>query len=61
MAHAHWYFDKALDNDKYRAEYVLSEIQKLYIIERTAKEYSAEQRHAYRLDHAQPIMEELIK
>ncbi len=61
MAHARRYFDKALDNDKSRAEYVLSEIQKLYTIERTAKEYSAEQRHAYRLDHAQPIMEELIK
>lgn len=61
MAHARRYFDKALDNDKVRAEHVLSEMQKLYIIERTAKEYAPEQRHAYRLDHAQPIMEELIK
>ncbi|MFM7024078.1 MAG: transposase [Flavobacteriales bacterium] len=61
MAHARRYFDKALKNDKFRAEYVLSEIQKLYAIERTAKEYSPEQRHTYRLDHAQPIMEELIK
>ena len=63
MAHARRYFEKALDNDKSRAEYVLTEMQKLYAIERTAKEngYSHEKRHAYRLNNAQPIMEELIK
>jgi len=63
MAHARRYFDKALDNDKSRAEHALSEIQKLYAFERMAKEngYSHEKRHAYRLENAQPIMEELIK
>jgi transposase len=38
MAHARRYFDQALENDKVRAEYVLHEIQKLYAIERKAKE-----------------------
>ena len=62
MAHARRYFEKALDNDKSRAEHVLTEIQKLYAFERIAKEneYSHEKRHAYRLDNAQPILEELI-
>jgi len=63
MAHARRYFEKALDDDKSRAEHVLTKIQKLYAFERVAKEneYSHEKRHAYRLDNAQPIMEELIK
>ena len=63
MAHARRYFEKALDNDKSRVEHVLTEIKKLYAFERIAKqsEYSSEKRHAYRLDNAQPIMEELIK
>ena len=63
MAHARRYFEKALDNDKPRAEHVLTEIQKLYAFERVAKEngYSNEKRHTYRLDNARPIMEELIK
>lgn len=41
MAHARRYFEKALDNDKKRAEYVLTEIQKLYEIERDLKEIGA--------------------
>jgi transposase len=38
MAHARRYFEKALDNDKSRAEYVLTEMQKLYTIERECRE-----------------------
>lgn len=61
MAHARRYFDKALDNDKSRAEYALTEIQKLYAIERKCKEMTNDERHTYRLDHAQPILEEFVK
>jgi hypothetical protein len=38
MAHARRYFEKAMDNDKARAECFLKEIQLLYAIERNAKE-----------------------
>lgn len=38
MAHARRMFSEAIDNDQARAEYALSEIQKLYIIERIIKE-----------------------
>jgi len=38
MAHARRYFEKALDNDQQRAEYFLKEVQKLYAIERRARE-----------------------
>lgn len=63
MAHARRYFEKALDNDKLRAEYVLTEIQKLYAVERKAREenFTHQERHAFRLDHAQPVMENLVK
>ena len=38
MTHARRYFEKALDNDKQRAEYFLTEVQKLYAIEGQARE-----------------------
>ncbi|WP_108867408.1 IS66 family transposase [Aquimarina aquimarini] len=38
MAHARRYFEKALDNDVFRASYALEQIQRLYAIERKAKE-----------------------
>lgn len=38
MAHARRMFTEAIDNDRPRAEYALSEIQKLYLIERIIKE-----------------------
>lgn len=40
MAHARRYFEKALDNDKARASYVMGQIQQLYAIERKIKERS---------------------
>ena len=61
MAHARRYFEKALDNDRPRAEYLLSEIQKLYAVERTAREqaFSHEQRNALRQENSLPVLKEI--
>ena len=63
MAHARRYFDKALDYDKQGASQVLSLIQKLYAIEREAREQnlSPAQRKELRLDKALPVANELGK
>jgi transposase len=37
MAHARRYFDQALNNDKVRAEFMLTQIQELYAIESQAR------------------------
>lgn len=60
MAHARRYFEKALDSDADRASYALSEIQKLYAIERHARQadLSDEQRYELRQQQAVPILEE---
>ncbi|TSE03695.1 IS66 family transposase [Aquimarina algiphila] len=61
MAHARRYFEKALNEDAFRASYVLEQIQKLYAIERKARkrESSAEQRKRYRKSYAVPILDSL--
>ena len=61
MAHARRYFEKALDSDADRAGYALSEIQKLYAIERHARQadLSDHQRYVLRQEQALPILEEL--
>ena len=61
MAHARRYFDKSLSNDKDRSECVLLKIQKLYEIERQAKEnkLSYDERKELRLDKSLPILNEL--
>lgn len=61
MAHARRYFEHALGNDPKKAEYVLTKIQKLYAIERRAKEmeYSHEQRYYYRKRMAKPVLKKL--
>lgn len=61
MAHARRYFEKALDNDRPRAQYILSEIQKLYAVERTAREnaLSNEERYALRQKQSVPVLQEL--
>ncbi len=58
FAHARRYFEKALDNDKKRAEYVLKQIQLLYDIERNARERDIDfkTRERYRKLYAQPIL-----
>lgn len=61
MAHARRYFEKALDNDRERAQHVLSEIQKLYAIERLAKEEDFELDQLTEIRHREslPILQEL--
>ena len=58
MAHARRYFEKALQNDKKRAEYALLKIQELYSIERKAREREIdfETRKRYRQLYAKPIL-----
>ena len=51
MAHARRKFYEALSNDKVRAEHALTQIGKLYDIERRAKEWSDEQRLALRKEN----------
>ncbi len=60
-AHARRMFDKALSDDRKRAEYAMQEIQKLYLVERKAREQglSPEQRHELRLDESLPILNAL--
>lgn len=60
MAHARRYFEKAIDNDKTRSEYALTVIQKLYDIERKAKEKLVDDkiRFRYRQKYALPILRE---
>ncbi len=63
MAHARRYFDKALDNDKARAQWMLTEMQKLYAIERSAKEkgLTIEQLYDLRQQEAKPILDGMKK
>jgi hypothetical protein len=60
-AHARRKFDEAKNNDKQRAEYVLTLIQNLYAIERhaTDMEMTPEQRHALRLDKSLDILNKI--
>lgn len=60
MAHARRYFEKALNNDKARAEYALKKIRDLYAIERQCNEKKAppELRHRFRRRYAVPILDE---
>lgn len=62
-AHARREFDTALGNDPDRAGYVLSQIQRLYAVERMAriKKCSPAQRKQLRLDQSLPIINELGK
>lgn len=59
MAHARRKFHEALSNDRDRAGYALEQIQKLYAIERTAKEEGiiGPSLTAYRREHAVPLLE----
>ena len=61
LAHARRYFEKALDSDAERAGYALSEIQKLYAIERHARQadLSDHQRYALRQEEAVSLLENL--
>ena len=63
MAHARREFEKALPYDREKAEYAMSMFQKLYAIEREArdKNLSPKQRHELRLEQALPLLNELGK
>ena len=63
MAHARRGFEKALAYDKSRAEYALGMFQKIYDVERQAREkgLSPKQRHELRLEKALPLLNELGK
>ncbi len=62
MAHARRGFEKALGYD-HKAEHAMGMFQKLYDIERYTRErnFSSQERYAYRLDHALPVLNELGK
>jgi hypothetical protein len=59
--HARRYFEKALKNDKHRAEHVLKLIQLLYAIEALAREAKKThlERYDLRLEKALPIINEI--
>lgn len=61
MAHARRYFEKALDNDKERSAYVLKQMQRLYAMERNAREreVSADILKRYRQLYALPVLNEI--
>lgn len=61
LAHVRRKFEEALDNDESRAGYVLSEIQKLYSIERKARkgQLANNERKELRENESKPILEGL--
>lgn len=61
MAHARRKFDEAKDNDLARASYVLTEMQKLYALERKARENGLLQDQIYHLrqEQAVPVLDGL--
>lgn len=63
MAHARRYFEKALDSDNKRASYAMEMFQKVYAVERKAREtnLTPAERKELRLDEALPIINELGK
>jgi transposase len=59
MAHVRRKFDEAKDNDAQRAAYALTEIQKLYAIERDIREQTVEARFTARQSRSLPILHAL--
>jgi transposase len=60
LAHVRRKFEEAQDNDRSRAGYVLSEIQKLYAVERKAREQlNYDERKALRENESKPILQNL--
>jgi hypothetical protein len=62
-AHARREFERALDNDKVKVQHVLVQIQKLYVVERKAKEQNStpQEIKEIRLKESLPIINELGK
>lgn len=61
MAHARRKFHEALDNDRARAEYALTQIKLLYDIERKIKAFTYDKRKEVRQREAVTILEQLSK
>ena len=63
MAHARRKFESALDNDKERATYVLTEIRKLYEMERVIMEEGLDKMmtEVIRIEHSAPVLKDLKK
>mgnify|MGYP003974314403 FL=1 len=63
MAHARRKFEKALDYNRPKAEYAMEMFQKIYDVERKAREQDLdpEQRYKLRLDESLPLLNELGK
>ena len=61
FAHARRYFTDAFENDASRAEWMLLRIQKLYKVEREAREAALthEQRYTLRQERAAPVLDEI--
>ena len=61
MAHSRRKFDESIKNDKARAEFMLKLIQKLYVVERKAKEQglSYHERKALRQIESIPVLNEM--
>ena len=61
MAHARRKFEQALEEDKERAEYVLQQMQKLYAVERKARDenYTHVQRYELRQAESAPVLQSL--
>lgn len=60
-AHARRYFEKALDQDRSRAEHAMESIQQLYVVEREIAGLSPEEIKKLRLEKSLPIINELGK
>jgi transposase len=61
MAHARRYFEQALDNNRELAEYALKEMQKLYVIEKHAREneLTYQERYELRRKESVPVLKGL--
>jgi transposase len=61
FAHARRYFEQATDSDSGRVQWMLSHIQKLYAVERLAREqeHSHQQRYELRQAKALPVLSEI--
>jgi len=59
LAHVRRKFEHALENDKERAEYALTQIRELYLIEREAIDLTITEKHVVRQEQSVPIVEKL--
>lgn len=59
MAHARRYFEKAKDEDPDGVKYVLTQIQRLYAVERQIETLDSQTRYDLRQKHSVPILKEM--